>query len=260
MKRFVLGILIFILAICLLSSFAYAGWSKKKVKVTNAVVFPDSERIYIYGSNFEGKKLKVWLENEGERYPLEVYSSTDSEIEAYFPPDFEGTYRLLVAKCKYWKKFRAHRSDGDDDNEDDYRLWGRGHCSEDGLDITVGAVGPEGPQGSQGVQGPPGIVPADIQKMQDAICDIFYQTAVEPLPDFCPPEGKFDVILIDDGDNKVAVIKAVREITGLGLKESKELVESAPSPVKQGVPWEEADSIKAQLEAVGALVEVRPST
>jgi hypothetical protein len=155
MKKFLVYLWVFILVFLVLGSFAYARGSKKKVRITNAVVFPDTERIYISGSNFEGKKLKVWLENEGERYPLEVYSSTDIEIETYFPPDFEGTYRLVVAKCKYWKKFRAHRSDGDDDGDDD-RFWGRGHCSEDSLAITVGAVGSEGPQGEVGPQGDPG--------------------------------------------------------------------------------------------------------
>jgi len=68
---------------------------------------------------------------------------------------------------------------------------------------------------------------------------------------------EFDVILGGFGDNKVAVIKAVRSLTGLGLKEAKGLVESAPAPVKEGVPKEEAEDVKKQLEEAGASVEVK---
>lgn len=68
---------------------------------------------------------------------------------------------------------------------------------------------------------------------------------------------EFDVILAGFGDNKVGVIKAVRAITGLGLKEAKELVESAPSPLKEGVSKDEAEDIKKQLEEAGATVEVK---
>ena len=67
----------------------------------------------------------------------------------------------------------------------------------------------------------------------------------------------FDVILKSFGDNKVAVIKEVRAITGLGLKEAKDLVEGAPKPVKEGVAKEEAEKIKAQLEGAGAAVELK---
>ena len=67
----------------------------------------------------------------------------------------------------------------------------------------------------------------------------------------------FDVILANFGAQKVGVIKVVREITGLGLKEAKELVEAAPKPVKEGVNKEEADSIKAKLEEAGASVEIK---
>ncbi len=74
-----------------------------------------------------------------------------------------------------------------------------------------------------------------------------------------PQEEKteFDVILKEIGGNKIQVIKAVREITGLGLKEAKELVESAPKPVKTGVSKEEAEEIKKKLEAAGATVEIK---
>jgi large subunit ribosomal protein L7/L12 len=67
----------------------------------------------------------------------------------------------------------------------------------------------------------------------------------------------FDVILAGAGGQKIQVIKVVRAVTGLGLKEAKDLVDGAPNAVKEGVPQEEADSIKAQLEEVGATVEVK---
>ena len=67
----------------------------------------------------------------------------------------------------------------------------------------------------------------------------------------------FDVVLTGAGEKKIQVIRVVRAITGLGLKEAKDLVDSAPKPVKEGVPREEADSIKAQLEEAGASVEVK---
>jgi large subunit ribosomal protein L7/L12 len=67
----------------------------------------------------------------------------------------------------------------------------------------------------------------------------------------------FDVILKSFGDNKVAVIKEVRAITGLGLKEAKDLVEGAPKAVKEGVAKDEAEKIKAQLEGAGAAVELK---
>ncbi len=68
---------------------------------------------------------------------------------------------------------------------------------------------------------------------------------------------EFDVILSDVGPNKIQVIKVVRELTQLGLKEAKDLVEAAPKPVKEGVSKQEAESIKAKLEAVGAKVEIK---
>jgi large subunit ribosomal protein L7/L12 len=67
----------------------------------------------------------------------------------------------------------------------------------------------------------------------------------------------FDVVLAAAGGQKIQVIKVVRAITGLGLKEAKDLVDSAPKPVKEGVAQDEADSIKAQLEEAGATVEVK---
>ncbi|UCG71338.1 MAG: 50S ribosomal protein L7/L12 [Chromatiales bacterium] len=68
---------------------------------------------------------------------------------------------------------------------------------------------------------------------------------------------EFDVVMSSFGDNKVAVIKAVRAITSLGLKEAKDMVEGAPATVKEGVPKEEAEEIKKQLEEAGAKVEVK---
>ena len=74
-----------------------------------------------------------------------------------------------------------------------------------------------------------------------------------------PAEEKteFDVVLSEIGSNKVATIKAVRELTGLGLKEAKDLVESAPKAVKEGLPKAEAEEAKKKLEAAGAKVELK---
>jgi large subunit ribosomal protein L7/L12 len=74
-----------------------------------------------------------------------------------------------------------------------------------------------------------------------------------------PVEEKteFDVILLSAGDKKIQVIKEVRAVTGLGLKEAKDLVEGAPKPVKEGVSKDEAAKIKAQIEAAGGQVEVK---
>lgn len=68
---------------------------------------------------------------------------------------------------------------------------------------------------------------------------------------------EFDVILLTAGDKKIQVIKEVRAITGLGLKEAKALVDEAPKPVKEGIPKDEAEKMKAQLEGAGAQVEVK---
>jgi len=70
-------------------------------------------------------------------------------------------------------------------------------------------------------------------------------------------QTEFDVVMTNFGDNKVSVIKAVRGITGLGLKEAKGLVESAPAPVKEGVSKDEAEEVKKQLEEAGATVELK---
>lgn len=92
-------------------------------------------------------------------------------------------------------------------------------------------------------------------------------TAAAPVAVAAAPAGaapaaaeektSFDVILAATGDKKIQVIKVVRELTGLGLKEAKDLVDGAPKPVKTGVSKEEADTIKAKIEAEGAKVEVK---
>jgi len=84
-------------------------------------------------------------------------------------------------------------------------------------------------------------------------------TPAAGAPAAAPAEEKteFDVILQEVGSDKIKVIKVVREVTGLGLKEAKDLVESAPKPVKEGVSKDEANQIKAKFEEVGAKVEIK---
>jgi len=88
-------------------------------------------------------------------------------------------------------------------------------------------------------------------------------TAVAPVAagggDAAPEETKdeFDVILTSFGEKKINVIKEIRSITGLGLKEAKEFVESAPKPVKEGIPKAEAEELKEKLEATGASIEIK---
>jgi len=78
-------------------------------------------------------------------------------------------------------------------------------------------------------------------------------------PAAAPAEEKseFDVVLAEVGSNKIAVIKVVREVTGLGLKEAKDLVEGAPKAIKEGVAKEEAEELKKKIEASGAKVELK---
>ncbi len=68
---------------------------------------------------------------------------------------------------------------------------------------------------------------------------------------------EFDVVLTAIGDQKIKVIKVVREVTGLGLKEAKELVDNAPKPIKEGISKEDAESLKAKIEEVGGSVEIK---
>src|SRR5947207_6360014 len=112
----------------------------------------------------------------------------------------------------------------------------------------------------------------ELVELKNALEETWGVTAAAPVavaaPGAAPAAGgdgaaaaeeqtAFDVVLAGAGDKKIQVIKVVRAITGLGLKEAKDLVDSAPKPVKEGVPREEADSIKSQLEEAGATVEVK---
>ncbi|TMK91441.1 MAG: 50S ribosomal protein L7/L12 [Actinobacteria bacterium] len=111
----------------------------------------------------------------------------------------------------------------------------------------------------------------ELVELKNALEESWGVTAAAPMavaaPGGAPAAGgdgasaeeqtSFDVVLTGAGDKKIQVIKVVRAITGLGLKEAKDLVDSAPKPVKEGVPREEADAIVAQLEEAGASVEVK---
>lgn len=81
--------------------------------------------------------------------------------------------------------------------------------------------------------------------------------AAAPVAAAAEEKTSFDVILAEVGSNKINVIKAIKEITGLGLAESKALVEGAPKPIKEGASKEESDKIKASIEAAGGKVEVK---
>jgi large subunit ribosomal protein L7/L12 len=108
----------------------------------------------------------------------------------------------------------------------------------------------------------------ELVELKNALEETWGVTAAAPAAVAAPAGGgdgaaaaeektSFDVVLAGAGDKKIQVIKVVRAITGLGLKEAKDLVDGAPNPVKEGVNREEADSIKAQLEEAGASVEVK---
>ena len=90
-----------------------------------------------------------------------------------------------------------------------------------------------------------------------AAAPIAIAAAPGAAPAAAEEKTSFDVILAAVGDKKIQVIKVVRELTGLGLKEAKDLVDGAPKPVKTGITKEEADSVKAKLEEQGAKVEVK---
>jgi large subunit ribosomal protein L7/L12 len=101
-----------------------------------------------------------------------------------------------------------------------------------------------------------------VKAMEDkfgisAAAPVAMAAAAGPVAEAADEQTEFDVILAGFGDNKVAVIKEVRTITGLGLKEAKELVEAGGKPVKEKVSKEEAEKIKQQLVAAGATVEVK---
>lgn len=109
----------------------------------------------------------------------------------------------------------------------------------------------------------------ELAELVKTLEDKFGVTAAAPVAVAAPAAGgaveaaaeeektEFDVVLTGFGDKKIQVIKVVRAITGLGLKEAKEVVEGVPSPIKEGVAKEEAESLKSQLEEAGATVELR---
>ncbi|HEY8725567.1 MAG TPA: 50S ribosomal protein L7/L12 [Gaiellaceae bacterium] len=108
----------------------------------------------------------------------------------------------------------------------------------------------------------------ELVELKTKIEDEWGITAAAPVAIAAPGAGgggeaaaeektAFDVVLTAAGGQKIQVIKVVRAITGLGLKEAKDVVDSAPKPVKEGVPQDEADSLKAQLEEAGATVEIK---
>ncbi len=102
-----------------------------------------------------------------------------------------------------------------------------------------------------------------IEAMEDkfGVSAAAVAVAAAPAAAAAAPEAEekteFDVVMSSFGDNKVGVIKAVRALTGLGLKEAKDLVEGVPSTVKEGVGKDEADAVKKQLEEAGATVELK---
>jgi large subunit ribosomal protein L7/L12 len=104
----------------------------------------------------------------------------------------------------------------------------------------------------------------ELNDLVKAIEEEFGVTAAAPVAvvgaaggEVAAEKTEFDVVLASAGDQKIKVIKVVREITGLGLKEAKELVDNTPKAVKEGASKEEAEEIKAKLEEVGANVEVK---
>ena len=107
----------------------------------------------------------------------------------------------------------------------------------------------------------------EAAELKKAMEEKFGVTAAAPMAMAMMPAGaaapaaeektEFDVILASVGDKKIEVLKVVREVTGLGLKEAKDLVDSAPKPLKEKVKKEEADAMKAKIEASGAKVEIK---
>lgn len=105
----------------------------------------------------------------------------------------------------------------------------------------------------------------ELAELVKAIEEEFGVSAAAPVMVAGPAEAapaadaktEFDVVLVEPGASKMPVIKLVKEITGLGLKEAKELVDNAPKPVKEGVPAAEAEELKKKLEEAGAKVELK---
>ena len=106
----------------------------------------------------------------------------------------------------------------------------------------------------------------ELSELVKAVEEEFGVSAAAAVAVAAPAEGgaaaaeeksEFDVVLTSAGQQKIAVIKAVREATGLGLKEAKAIVDGAPAPVKEGVPTADAEALKEALEAAGATVELK---
>ena len=106
----------------------------------------------------------------------------------------------------------------------------------------------------------------ELNELVKAIEEEFGVSAAAPVAVAAAPaaggaaaeeKSEFDVILASAGDKKIGVIKVVREVTGLGLKDAKALVDGAPAPVKEGVAKADAEALKAQLEEAGATVELK---
>ena len=106
----------------------------------------------------------------------------------------------------------------------------------------------------------------ELNELVKAIEEKFGVTAAAPVAMVAAPangggaeeeKSEFDVILAEIGENKMGVIKAVKEITGLGLKEAKELVDSAPKPIKEGASKSDAEDIQKKLQEVGAKIELK---
>ena len=113
-----------------------------------------------------------------------------------------------------------------------------------------------------------GLTVLELSELVKALEEEFGVSAAAPMAMMAAPAAggaveeaeektDFDVILASAGDQKIKVIKVVRELTGLGLKEAKALVDEAPKPIKEGATKEEADDIKAKIEEVGGSVEVK---
>jgi large subunit ribosomal protein L7/L12 len=114
-----------------------------------------------------------------------------------------------------------------------------------------------------------GLSVLDVAELGKKLQEVFGVTAMAPVAPQGPSQGgpaeveeaptQFNAVLTAAGDKKIQVIKVVREITGLGLKEAKDLVDGAPKAVKENVAREEADAVKAKLEEQGATVEIKPA-
>jgi large subunit ribosomal protein L7/L12 len=115
-----------------------------------------------------------------------------------------------------------------------------------------------------------GMTVLDLVELKDKLEEEWGVTAAAPVAVAAPgaaaggdgaaaaeEQSTFDVVLTEAGGQKIQVIKVVRAVTGLGLKEAKDLVDGAPNPVKEGLAKEEADTIKGQLEEAGATVELK---